>query len=134
MKTTADFLDALRIKLDLPSDGRLADYLGMHRQHISQYRTLNGTFGDELSLKVADLLEMDPAYVMACMHAQREKNADVRKVWERIANMAVAASVVGFVAGLALILSGGAMSPEGLSYGALAVTSDLSGLYIMRRI
>jgi hypothetical protein len=123
MKNTADFLDALRVKFDLPSDGALGRFLGItHRQQMSWYRNMRGTFDDELSLKVADLLELDPAYVVACMHAQREKNDQVRKVWERIASMAVAASVVFAVAGLALILSGSAFSLEGVGYG-LSVAS-----------
>lgn len=132
MKTTADFLDALRAKLNLPSDGRLADHLGLHRQYMSEYRTQKTTFNDEMAMKIADILEIDPVYVVACMHAQRAKRAEEKTLWERIASMTVAASVVAVVSGLALILSGGAMSLEGLNYGALAITSDLSGLYIMR--
>lgn len=98
MKTTADFLDALRVKLNLPSDGQLADYLGMHRQHISRYRTLGHTFDDSMSMRVADLLETDPAFVVACMHAQRAKNSEEKKLWERIAT-----SMAGVAAALVVI-------------------------------
>lgn len=46
MKTTAYYLDALRVKLDLPSDNRLASHLGIHRQYISRYRNNAVTFDD----------------------------------------------------------------------------------------
>jgi hypothetical protein len=82
MKTTADFLDALRVKLNLNSDGKLADYLGMHRQHVSRYRTMGGTFDDEMCIRVAEILEIEPAFVMASMHHQRAKNPKVKAVWE----------------------------------------------------
>lgn len=87
MQNTADFLDALRAKLKLPSDGRLADYLGMHRQHVSHYRQLNGTFSDEMSLRIAEILELDGAYVMACMHHQRAKLPEVKAAWNHAAKM-----------------------------------------------
>lgn len=107
MKTTADFLDALRVKLDLPSDGRLAVYLGIHRQYLSRYRRNVITFDDEMAMKVADLLDADPAYVVACMHAQRAKSLKEQKLWERIASMSAGITVcLVFAAALPLFDSG----------------------------
>lgn len=98
MKTTADFLDALRVKLELPSDGRLAVYLGIHRQYLSRYRRNVITFDDEMSMKIADILETDPAFVVACMHAQRAKRSEEKKLWERIAT-----SMAGVAAALVMV-------------------------------
>lgn len=106
MKNTAYFLDALRAKLNLPSDGRVADYLGMHRQHVSHYRTLNGTFSDDMSIKVAQILEIEPAFVIACMHHQRAKTTAERNVWERLASLATEhRAIAASLAGLAVIMS-----------------------------
>jgi Phage related protein len=110
VKNTADFLDALRVKLNLPSDGQLADYLGMHRQHVSRYRTLAGTFDDAMSMKVAGLLDVDPAYVVASMHAQRAKRSEEKKLWERIATLTsgiAAALVIVSIVPVALFNGGG---------------------------
>jgi|CXWL01.1.fsa_nt_gi predicted transcriptional regulator len=85
MKTTANFLDDLRAKLDLPSDGRLAAYLGIHRQYMSKYRTLGHTFDDTMSMKIADILGIEQTYVVACMHHQRAKQPAEKKLWERMA-------------------------------------------------
>ena len=87
MKTTADYLDAMRVKLDLPSDGRLAAYLGIHRQYISRYRNNVISFDDEMSIKVAEILGLESTYVMACMHYQRAKQPEVKKAWAHAAEM-----------------------------------------------
>jgi hypothetical protein len=138
MKNTADFLDELRIKLDLPSDGKLADYLGMHRQHISRYRTLDGTFDDEKSIQIAELLGTDAAFVVACMHHQRAKKPAEKQLWERMAMNIGAAGAVAACALIVLALPyAGAQS--GLEYsgliGSIAAAESLKNqggkMYIM---
>jgi hypothetical protein len=104
MKTTADFLDDLQRKFDLPSDYAVGNMLGMHRQQISHYRLLKGAFDDSVCLKVAELLELDPGYVMACMHAQRAKGKDVKRAWERAAK-SLAGSALAVLAGAAVALA-----------------------------
>lgn len=94
MKNTADFLDALRVKLDVPSDYALGAKLGMHRQQMSRYRTLQTTFDDEASMRIADILEIDPAFVVASMHAQRAKRSEEKKLWERIATSMAGVTVI----------------------------------------
>lgn len=137
MENTSDFLDALRVKLDLPSDGRLAVYLGMQRQYMSKYRTLGHTFDDAMSLRVADILEIDPAYVLACMHHQREKNEEVKKVWERLAKrLSAVAAVLAVLAVLpfgADIMSAPALLGDHGSLALLGFTlpSTSPTLYIM---
>lgn len=130
MKNTADFLDALRVKLDLPSDGRLADYLGMHRQHVSRYRTLGGTFDDEMSMRVADILETDPAFVVACMHHQRAKREDEKKLWQRIATtmtgIAAALAVFAILPTAQLPASEFNATFMGFTYPAMYIMSNLT--------
>jgi predicted transcriptional regulator len=130
MKTTADFLDALRIKLNLPSDGQLADHLGMHRQHMSRYRTMSGTFDDERAIQIADILEVDPVFVVACMHAQRAKREEEKAVWSRVAAMVSGVSAAVFVA---VILSAVDLPTDAMNGAALAGFSDSTGIYIMRK-
>jgi len=87
MRTTADFLDLLRVELQLDSDGQLAKYFGVKRQMISRYRTNAGSFDDLLSLRVAEILDLDGAYVMACMHYQREERPTVKNAWKHTAEV-----------------------------------------------
>lgn len=109
MMTTADYLDALRAKFDVDSDAAAARIIGItHRQQVSRYRQMHSTFDDEVCPKLAAALGMKPEIVLLDMHHQREKNAEVRALWERIARLAtdhkaLAASIMCL--GVALIMS-----------------------------
>ncbi len=96
MKTTADYIDALRVKLNVDSDFKAMNALGVkHRQQVSEWRQLHGGFSEDLSVRVAEALEIDPAEVLLAMEIQREKNDKVRSIWERIAsNMHYATAAV----------------------------------------
>lgn len=91
MKTTADYLDELKQKFEVDSDAAAARAIGItHRQIVSRYRTLRGTFDDAVCLRIAEALEIEPGPIMLDMHIQREKNPAVRNVWEKIAHAAQA--------------------------------------------
>jgi predicted transcriptional regulator len=93
MRTTAEFLDDLRRVHNLESDYQVAKLLQMHRQAISRYRQEKGTFDDQVAIRIAELLKVEPGYVLACMHAQRANEAGQRKVWERIAKRLATAAM-----------------------------------------
>jgi hypothetical protein len=122
MKTTANFLDDLQRKFDLPSDYAVSKLLGMHRQQVSHYRKKKGTFDDEISVRVAELLGINAGYVMACMQAQRAKNPTLRRTWEKAA-ATLAGTAVAILAGCTL-----AMAP--LPH-LVPSASAAPGLYIM---
>lgn len=99
---TADFLDALRIRFQVPSDYALAPMLGVTRQQVSKYRLGKDSLSDEAAIYVAELLEIDPAFVLASCHAERAKADGQRAAWERIAaRFAQAATVAAVAVGLA---------------------------------
>src|SRR5437660_1793270 len=99
MKTTADFLDDLRAKLGLPSDGRLAVHLGMKPQQLSLYRRKRETFSDETAIKIAAELGIEPFYIIACMGAQRARTPETRSAWQQIAAKVAACFLVGIALG-----------------------------------
>lgn len=89
MKTTADYIDALRVHFNVDSDFSAMSRIGVkHRQQVSQWRKLHGAFGEELSIKIADTLDLDRAEVLLNMQIQKEKNVVIKKIWERIATTA----------------------------------------------
>lgn len=132
MKNTADFLDAMRVKLELPSDGKLADYLGMHRQHISRYRTLGHTFDDETCIRVADILEVKPAFVMACMHYQRAKNPKVKDAWQYLGGLAAALAFLAILPFGTDIFTALPADPQSAPLLAFGGFCESAGIYIMR--
>jgi hypothetical protein len=87
--TTLEFLDLLSARHDGASDYRVAKMLGAKQQLTSQWR--NGTvMSDNWAIKVADALKMPRAYVIACVNAERLKDADrfgdTGRVWRQIAD------------------------------------------------
>lgn len=84
MRTTVDFLDAVKARHSLPSDYALAPYLGITRAQVSRLRNQKDYLGDSTALTVAKLLELDPAEVVAAAHAERAKTPDKKAMWESI--------------------------------------------------
>ncbi|MGD1324404.1 hypothetical protein ACNHE5_05625 [Pandoraea pnomenusa] len=81
MKTTADYLDAVKARLDLPSDYAAAKVLGVTRSAVSLYRHGKSTFDDAVILRVAEILSIDPLEVIASANVERAKSAEMREVW-----------------------------------------------------
>ena len=81
MKTTADYLDAVKEKLHLPSDYALAKYWEVSKQDISEYRSGKRTLGDDRAIAVARILGINPAEPLICSHAERAKSIEAKQVW-----------------------------------------------------
>lgn len=93
MHNSADFLDLIRERQKLPSDYAIAPILGVTTPTISRYRGCKEAFSDQMAERVADLIQMDEAYVLACAHAQRSKSPKMRTAWARLAALALAAGL-----------------------------------------
>ena len=81
MKTTVEFLNAVMQKHGIKSDNQLSIFLGCTRSAISGYRHKKTFLDDRLALKVADSLEIEPGYVLACIASERSKDERVKKAW-----------------------------------------------------
>jgi transcriptional regulator with XRE-family HTH domain len=98
---SVQFLDAVRAKHGIPSDRKLARFLGVAQGRMSLYRTGTRKLDPDACLKVAKALELPPEHVFASVQAERAKRTEHRRVWERLAKIAKnagAAAVVGFIA------------------------------------
>lgn len=85
--TTNEFLDQVKVRYGLKSDYALAGKLGITRSMVSGYRRGKSAFGDEMAVRVADLLELSPGYVLACIEAERSQIPAIRKAWEDLADL-----------------------------------------------
>lgn len=84
--TTNEFLDALKTRLNCRSDYALAKALGVTSVSMMRWRG-GGAFNDKNAMHVAKLLELPPAYVLACMGAQRaDEDMESSGVWRHIAD------------------------------------------------
>ena len=108
MNTTIEFLDSVKVKYGLVSDYALAKRLGVSQPTVSTYRTKRLKMEDRVCLRVAELLDIYPAIVLACVHSERAKTDAEKSAWKLIYERlgGIAASVL-----VATILSAHAPAP-----------------------
>lgn len=124
-RTTIEFLDAVRAKLGGVSDYRAAIALGVTRATVSSWRQSKTKIGEDKAPRVAELLELPPEYVLACVAAERAKRTELRVIWERLAKHAKSLHVLTAVG---LVTIGGTHSPP-----AHAERSCAESVYSVKR-
>ena len=125
LSTTVEFLDALRARLDIKSDYALRLSLDVTKAAVSDYRTGKSHFSDEVALRVAALLDLDPGYVLACIHAERTKRPLVRDAWEKVAR--------GLAASLAAVFVGVSSPSPSQAAPLPSSAAENSTVYIMSK-
>jgi len=118
MNTTLGFIADIKARYNIESDYAAAKLLEVSKMTVSSYRNGKSLFSDEIALKVADLLDLDPAYVVASIHAEREKNLEVKKVWSKLAEKLSVVAGVLIVVSVALLLPD--LEPMNALHDALA--------------
>lgn len=78
---TVEYLQQAKRRLGIESDYALAKAMGITRSGMSALSNGKTTMSDETALKMAKILELHPAIVLADMHAEREKDPAIRAVW-----------------------------------------------------
>jgi predicted transcriptional regulator len=122
---TAALLDRLSKKLNGASDYKIASELHVTRATVSKWRVGKGTMSDETAVRVAELLEENPAYVLALVQSERTQSPSAEKVWKKIA-----ATFAGKAA--AIVLAAALIGHGSNAHAAPALqASNCSGLYIM---
>ncbi|MES2163369.1 MAG: hypothetical protein V4476_19620 [Pseudomonadota bacterium] len=84
MKTT-EYLDAVKAKLDLPSDYALSKVLGITRESVSALRNAKNCMGIETCMKVAEILGIDEHIVYSDAQLERAKTPELMLFWQAVA-------------------------------------------------
>jgi hypothetical protein len=84
MLTTLDWLSALKTRTSIKSDYGIAKLLELDTASISGYRSKRNFLGAKTAHKVANQLEIDPAYVYLCAQIERAKSDEERVMLERL--------------------------------------------------
>lgn len=85
MEKMQSFLEQIRKRYDITSDYGLAKILQVSRTAISAHKYKRSkNFSEESAYKIAKLLDLDPAYVLTCLAAERAKDDRVRETWRRV--------------------------------------------------
>jgi hypothetical protein len=80
----SEYLDALRVKLNLPSDYALQKPLGVTKAAISKYRNNRTHFDDTVCRRVAELLGKHHGLVMLDMAKERARTPEDQAAWSAI--------------------------------------------------
>jgi transcriptional regulator with XRE-family HTH domain len=99
MKTTVEFLDECKQRLEIARDTDLAAALGVTKSQISLFRSGSNYLGDESARRVAEVLGIEPAYVIACAYAERARDPKIKDVWVK---MAQAFATIALAAGVSV--------------------------------
>lgn len=102
MDTTESLLNKLAARNGNCSDYRLSKILGVTPSTVYNYRSGRSCLADDIAVKIARELELPPAYVLACMMAERAKTPTIKRIWSDLAkdSLRTAAAIVA-----ALVLS-----------------------------
>lgn len=84
MRTTIDFLDMLKSKYSLRSDYAIAKFLACGQSRICNYRKGRSFLCDSEAILLASALEIDPGYVLLCVHYERARNDADKAVWRSV--------------------------------------------------
>lgn len=131
MDTFHDLLD--RAKARTGSDRRTAAAIGITQGSVSDWR--NGKHpSDEQALKLAELVELDGAYVLALVRASRAKSDAARDTWRRVAQAFATVLVsVAAVAGGAPQAQAGGFNINGIGGSSSAQDGPKYALGLKRR-
>lgn len=104
--TPAEYLDAAKAALNLPSDYALAKAMGIHRSRLFKIRNGKHSIDEAEIVFLATSLKLDPGMIMADLGEQRTKNAKKKELLRGF--LSRAAVVAALCCTLALNCLGGA--------------------------
>ena len=97
---TIDLLTRLKAANGGASDYRIAKLLGIQPQTVYHWKAGRSTMSDEVGVKAAEMLGLDPGKVLIDLHIERVKGDATSHVWRDIGRrleMAAVPVVVGLV-------------------------------------
>ena len=115
-----ELLDAAQKKLGVNSDYALAKRAGMKKTAVSNYRTGKSRPDEEACFKLAIILGIDPAAVIALVKAERETEPEKAAFWKGQVKRYAAVLAV-----LAMLNSGSVAAAMGCGYTAAAKFTSL---------
>lgn len=128
LETSQDLLERIRAKYDLSWYG-LIDLLQVHKNTVYSWKANHTTVDKRYVLKIAELLDESPHYVLACLEAERDP--DHAKLWMEIAAKFRGRAASILLAGLLLLTAHGKASAADVGV-ELVGNCQTDDLYIMR--
>lgn len=130
MITIQQLLTAAKTGAAIPSNYRLARVLGVTDNTLTRWQHGRNFPDDAMTVRLAQMGGLDPASVVAAMHAARAQDDAGRDLWSRIADRLASS---GAVAGAVILSALVAYSPDAsaMAKGGALVLEMPHRLYIM---
>lgn len=120
---TIAYLDAVKARYHWESDYKLAKELGMSKSRISGYRCGKSSMDESACIKVAKLLNIDPAPVLLDAIAERTKCDQAARILRKTAKQLTSAAASLF---LTIVMLNAFLYPaDSMAGGADQVTSNV---------
>ena len=81
---TARLVEQVTIRYGVTSGKELADLLEVSPMTVSRYQTQGNGPADEVAIKAAQLLSIDPGEVLAELQVERAKTREARQAWTSV--------------------------------------------------
>jgi len=114
MKTTVEYIDAAKKALNIESDYKFCQWLGMPRQAANNWRKGKNGIDDYVAVRIAEALGIEPMEIIAAANYEREKGEERKTWWGKIFQKHAQASMT--VLFLCLSFNGLAMTIISHSY------------------
>jgi len=79
----SEWLDKTKEKLNIESDYRLAEIIGVGKTAISNIRIRNNGMDNYTACRIADILEINEIKIIADIEEQKEKKEEKRTYWRK---------------------------------------------------
>lgn len=130
MLTTNQLLDRIKSSHQAPSDYRLAKIVGIDQSGIRNYRSGRSRPDDVIASRLAVLADLDPGYVVACIHAERAQDDQTRTLWTGIADRLQRSGLAALAALCFALPSDPASARTPLSQGIATAPNCVSVYYV----
>ena len=122
-------LDELKKRHNLPSDYKLAKFLGISRTRLSNYRCGINTIDDDLAARIDKLLELPEGVIALEMHAKRSKCPQISNTFHEIAQKLAAGALC------LMLVVGGALPKPAQATGQIGpVNNNIHYAHLKRRV
>ncbi len=92
------YLDKVKDRYDLVSDGDLYRLLDINKSRLSGYRNYPRTMDDELAFKVEKLLKLPEGSIVYDMYSQRSKCTKSKKLFANLSKQLISGSMAAALA------------------------------------
>lgn len=121
MTVTSEYIKQIERRYGTTNGKELGRLLGVAEMSISRYRKESHGFADDVAVRAAQLLDIDPGVILAELQIERAPEGIAKEMWSKVLKQLTAAGMTAVVL----------MTPSLLPNDANARQLSASSLYIM---